>query len=262
MADAHPAVFFVSTGRCGTQWLQKALGGTYSDLAVVTHEPVRGPYEPKRYLRAYDRLDELLAAGAVARHLAFIQGTIGTKTYIETGWPSYPALPLFIDRLAGRVRIVHLVRHPVPVALSLSSHEVYAPRQGWVAGAAISPFDPGTVQNDLQPRWAAMEPYEKCLFWWTEIHLYALELRERHPAIPFAFVRYEDLFDPATGALRDLIGFLELPWRDAIETFRTERVDRYRRPVPAAERQLVLHYPRTVALAAKFGYDLLPGTAF
>ena len=249
------ATFFLSTGRCGTQWLQQALAAAYLDEAVVTHEPVRGPYEPRKYLRAYDKLHELLASEQVSRHVTTIRETLKSKTYIETGWPIYPALPLIVDQLDGRVRIVHLVRHPVYVALSLAAHSLYEARQDWVAGVAISPFDPGVVQKELADDWASMGAYEKCLFWWTEINLYALELKEVLPGVEFTFVRYEDLFGPDAQPLDDLIKFMGLAHTPALSTLRTYNVDKYPWRSLAADWKLVFRYARTTALAERFGYD-------
>lgn len=168
MSHANAAVFFLSTGRCGTQWLYRTLGRVYSRAAVVTHEPIGTAYQPKQYLRAYDRMGELAAIRAVSKHLSDIKKILKSRAYIETGWPCYPALPLMISQLNENVRVVHLVRHPIHVALSLATHNVYK-RQVWVSRGAIDPFDPGVVQKQLADKWSEMGIYEKCLFWWTEI---------------------------------------------------------------------------------------------
>ena len=34
------ATFFLSTGRCGTQWLAASLAEHYGDMATVDHEPM------------------------------------------------------------------------------------------------------------------------------------------------------------------------------------------------------------------------------
>jgi hypothetical protein len=255
MEHTKTGIFFLSTGRCGTQWLQKTLAVTYPDAAVVTHEPVRGAYEPKLYLRAYDKLNELLSSEEVSRHLSYIREILKSKIYTETGWPCYPAIPLIIDQLDGRVRIVHLVRHPVYVALSLTTHNVYGERQDWIARAAISPFDQGVVQKELADDWVKMGMYEKCLFWWTEINLYALELKERRPDIEFSLVRYEDLFDPDTQTLENLIRFMNLAYDPSIKEFRLKDVDRYHWKSPPVDWTLIFKYAQTVALAKQFGYD-------
>lgn len=250
----NTAIFFLSTGRCGTQWLQQALAATYHDEAVVTHEPARRGYDQKSYLRAYDRLDELLSSEAVSRHLAFIEEMLASRTYIETGWQCYPALPLIADRIGG-IRIVHLVRHPVHVALSLATHKVYE-RDDWISRAALSPFDRGVVQKELANDWARMGMYERCLFWWTEIHLYGLELRERLPGVEFAVSRYEDLFGPDEQPLVDLTRFLGLAYRPSLSELRSKTVDKYHWKSAAVDWTQVLRFPRTLALAKQFGYDL------
>lgn len=255
MEHTRMGIFFLSTGRCGTQWLQKTLAAAYPDAAVVTHEPIRGAYEPKAYLRAHDKLTGLLSSEEVSRHLSHIREILKSKTYIETGWPCYPAIPLIIDQLNGRVRIVHLVRHPVYVALSLATHKVYEERQDWISRAAISPFDRGVVQKELADDWITMGMYEKCLFWWTEINLYALELKERRPDIEFSLVRYEDLFDSNTQTLENLIRFMNLAYEPSIQEFRLKNVDRYRWKSPPVDWKLIFKYARTIALAKQFGYD-------
>jgi hypothetical protein len=255
MGHTKIGIFFLSTGRCGTQWLQGALAATYPDAAVVTHEPIRGAYDPRLYLRAYDKLDELLSSEEVSQHLSYIRETLKSKTYIETGWPCYPAIPLMIDQLDGRVRIVHLVRHPVHVALSLATHRVYE-RQDWISRAAINPFDPGIIQKGLADDWAKMGMYERCLFWWTEINLYALELRGRYPDVEFSVVRYEDLFDPEKRTLESVIRFMNLAYKPSIEELRLKKVDRYHWKSPPVDWELIFKYTQTVALAKQFGYDL------
>jgi hypothetical protein len=249
------ATFVLSTGRCGTQWLQHALAATYPNEAVVTHEPIRGPYQPKSYLRAYDRLSALLSSEEVSRHLAYVSETLTSRPYIETGWPCYPALPLIADWLGGRIRIVHLVRHPVPAALSLAAHRLYNDRQDWIAGAAISPFDQGVVHKELARDWAGMRPYEKCLFWWTEINLYALELKERLRGVEFLFVRYEDLFGADAQTLEGLTRFMGLAYKPRLSELRSQHVDRYAWRSPHVDWTLVFKYAQTVDLAGRFGYD-------
>ena len=255
MSKGHEAVFFLSTGRCGTQWLQTALAAVYSEVATVTHEPVRSAYNAKRYLRAKDKCDELLSSPQISQHLGHIKETLKTKTYIETGWTSYPVLPFLINKLDGQVRIVHLVRHPVFAALSLATHRIYQ-RPDWIRRAAINPFDQGVMQKDLAAVWYTMNIYEKCLFWWTEINLYALDLQEQYPDIKFFFLRYEDLFGVDLAVLNKLIMFMGLTYEPAIEAHKTKIVDLFQFKSAPVEWQLIFNYPRTVTLAEQFGYDL------
>lgn len=255
MSQSNDAIFFLSTGRCGTQWLQKALAAVYSDVAEITHEPVRAAYKAKRYLRATDKFNELLSSRRVSQHLANIKETLKTKIYIETGWTSYPVLPFIIAQLGGRVRIVHLVRHPVFAALSLATHNVYT-RLDWVKEFAIDPFDQGIVQKEMASVWHTLSMYEKCLFWWTEINLYVLELKEQYPDIKFYFLRYEDLFGADLAALKKLIMFMGLTYDSAMQARRSKTVDLFRFKSEPVDWQLIFNYPKTITLAKQFGYDL------
>lgn len=57
---ANFAVFFLCTGRCGTQWFADNLEKLYQDNAVVTHEPLGPHYNPKKFYRKYGTsLDEV-----------------------------------------------------------------------------------------------------------------------------------------------------------------------------------------------------------
>lgn len=253
MSQSNNSIFFLSTGRCGTQWLQKTLAAVYSDVAEVVHERIRA--SSKLYLRSHHKLDELLSSAEIAKQLAFIKETLKSRTYIETGWPAHPAIPLLISELEGKVRIVHLVRHPVYAALSIATHQLYT-RRDWVSRFAIDPSDDGVVQKDLQPAWDGMNLYEKCLFWWTEVHLYALEVKERFQHVEFFFLRYEDLFGSDTQVLKDFVEFMGLTYDPALEELRTQVVDRYRSKSAPLDWELILKYPRTIAVAEQFGYDV------
>ena len=257
MTDSVRATFFISTGRCGTQWVHRTLEDAFPDEAVVTHEPIQAAYRPRRFLRAGARLTALLDDPAVANHVAMIQRVLQLgKIYVEVGWPCYAALPLLARELGGRVNFVHLVRDPVPTALSLATHAVYD-RDDWIAEGAISPFDEGVIQKDLAPLWSEMTMYEKCLFWWTEINRYGLELQREHPEIRYLRVRYEDLFAPGEpDALRRLVSHCGLPFVDQLARSRTQRVDRFQQEGAATDWNLIFRYPRTVSLARELGYRL------
>ena len=67
------AIFILSTGRCGTQWIASELGRAFPELHVA-HEPLRNEYFPRRMLSAKTplALDPAFAEGihehAAARH--------------------------------------------------------------------------------------------------------------------------------------------------------------------------------------------------
>lgn len=253
MTPSSFATFFLSTGRCGTQWFCDVLAAAYGDSAVVTHEPLLGAYSPKRYLR---NESGLAAAAPVAEHLATVGDILQRGwSYIETGWPCYVAVPLIVERFGPGARFIHLIRNPVSVALSLATHAVYR-RDDWIRSGAVEPTDAGVLQQDLAGQWPTMNDYEKTLFWWTEVHLYIQELKERFPDSRFLTIRYEDFFDPAGGDYVDqLVEFMGLAPAPDLGRQRFRNVDQYRNVIPPVDWRLIFKYPRTCALAEELGYD-------
>lgn len=258
-SNNHPLVLFLSTGRCGTQWLASNLADLYGEQAVVTHEPIGPAYRCREFFRAYERLDEMAAVPEIAAHLEAVKATVALTGYIETGWPLFSALPLFIEQVAPQVRIVHLTRHPVPTAISHMAHKTYggSPRiDGYTQLAALDAFCPGIIQTEMRPRWPHLTPYEKTLFWWTEVHLYAEEIQERYPDVPVHRVKAEDILDGDAAALRRLCDFMGLAYGPELAQRTTRRVDEWHhRTDTAFDWRLVLNHPDTVEVASRLGYD-------
>lgn len=170
-----PKIFlFLSTGRCGTQWIADTLASSYSDLADVTHEPIDCAYHPRDFLRAYESVDDMLALEPVRTHLDRVEKAIESRSYIETGWPVYAAIPLFIKRFGpDAVGIVRIVRHPVDVAASFATHGFWHGRADeFATHGVIDPWAPRVAMPEYAERWKDMSSYEKCLYWWAELHLY------------------------------------------------------------------------------------------
>lgn len=257
MRSLATATFFISTGRCATQWFARLFGQHFCDDVVAAHEPIKSAYHPKQRLRTVDSAvvaEDLL----VRQHLAEIGRTLASgKSYVETGWPCYAAAPMLAGYFGARVRFVHVVRHPVHVALSLATHRIYQ-RNDWIADAAIDPFDDGVVQKDLAPAWTHMREYEKALFWWTEINLYALEMQRALPGREFLRVRYEDLFaTPAQPqSLATVLDFMGLPYAAAMAAELGHRVDNHAKRTRNVDWRGIFRYPRTCELAERFGYRL------
>ncbi|MBI3921180.1 MAG: sulfotransferase domain-containing protein [Armatimonadetes bacterium] len=254
-------VFFVSAGRSGTQWLAYNLRNAYGDLAEVTHEPLGVGYRPKEFLRMYEKLNDMLSIPEIASHFAYVAQVQDTgRDYIETGWPCYAAIPLFIEQFGADVKLVHLTRHPVPTAISLMTQNLYCPERRDDADARLAELEPscsGMTQKSYGDLWNEVTFYEKCLFWWTEIHLYATELHDRYPDTAFIQLKMEDLLDGDPEELRELVSFLGLPFRESLSAGKGTAVDghRYRTHHDFQWRQ-VFNHPLTVTLARRFGYDL------
>jgi hypothetical protein len=148
----------------------------------------------------------------------------------------------------------------VPSALSHLAQSSYAgsPRDdAYTRWATLGPADPGVFQPGYAPRWDRLSPYEKCLFWWTEVHLFGLELPERIPHVPLHRVRSERLLGGERGELERLLQFIGLPWHSGWTEHAERLVDRWHhhtdQPVdPLAVRR----HPRTVEVARTLGYEV------
>lgn len=252
-------VMFLSTGRCGTQWLAATLHKLHPSLRCE-HEPIGPLYAPRRHFRQYDEPERVLDEPAVADHLAGVLGE--TRPYIETGWPLFPALPYLAATAPKRLRVVHVTRHPVPTALSHLAHSSYAgsPRDdAFTRLATLGPRDPRVVQSGYGERWDALTPYEKCLFWWTEVNLFGLEFADRFPGIPLLRIRSEELLSPSShGALARVLEFAGLAWSESWRDELGTTVDRWHhRTDQDVDPALIREHPRAVEAAVQLGYDPL-----
>lgn len=251
MTERNRALFVVSTGRCGTQWLADALSRRLGDRAVVAHEPLDHDYAPREMLGAGDphRLDSNLAE-PILDHVDFIEEVLESKPYIECGHPSWSSIPYLLRRFEGRVKVVHLVRHPVPTALSWLTHLAYCrPAPHLAEKVLLSPFDEGVRFPSYRQRWDSMTPYEKSLYYWLEVNALAC-------ALPEALrIRYEELFEAST--LDRFLAFAGLGGADG--AIAPERlVDRFRYLTPLwFAPHLIEEHAEVMSLATRLGYDPL-----
>jgi Sulfotransferase domain len=254
----HGATFFITTARAGTQWLAAALSRTYSDVMEVAHEPLDYAYRPKQYLRADDRLDELRARPEIASHFDRIHQVLRTKSYVEVGFPCFALAPLLLSEFGSSLRLVQLVRHPVRVAASSVTHRWYQGTRGDTLPQDIElePTDAGVLQKNYLDRWDSMSPYEKALFYWSEVHLFAEEINARFEETPFHCTRFEDLV-ARRSARAKLAKFLGVPYRDGWGEFVAEQVDEYHlRTAQPIDVGTTGQHAAVVALGETHGYDL------
>lgn len=222
-----PVVAFLSSGRCGTQWLTAGLRDLYSAIDAE-HEPIGPLYRPRTYFRRYDDPESILEVVEVASHMRRIERA--SRPYVETGWPLFAALPAMAARLRGRLRVVHLTRHPVPSALSHLAHKSYAgsPRDdGYTRLATLGPDDPGVFQQGYSARWESLTPYQKCLFWWTEVHQFGIEFQHRMTCVPFLRIKSEQMLGGQPAPLQRLLEFMDLPWDERWLARTRQIVDRW-----------------------------------
>jgi hypothetical protein len=248
------AAFVLSSGRCATQWLAQNLGDAYPDVAEVTHEPLYMDYFP-RQMRARPDPDPAGDTRAVLAHADRIESLLRWSRYIECGWPCYAAIPYFARRFAGRLRIVHLTRHPLTSASSMLTHGYYSAASGHhVTDRALpTPWDEAVLFPGYREHWQAMTAFEKCLYFWAELHGLALKM-EGELGVPWLRLRYEDLFHG--DALDRILDFLDLPRRRSIYAARNQPTDGYRRTARTEwNPRLIERHPRVIEIAARLGYD-------
>ena len=248
---------FLSAGQCGTEWLANGLRTLYPDLEVE-HEPIGAMYRPRCYFRRYDDPESILEIPEVARHVERIEHM--PSIYVETGWPLLAALPLFAQRLGTRLRVVHLTRHPVPTALLHLASGGYADSDRadpLSAYATLSARDRNVFQSYYAGCWDQLSPYERCLFWWTEVNLFAIEFPGRTASVPFLRVKSEDLLSGRHEAIEQLLEFAGLPWEADWPGDSRRPIDRWHHHTEDRVDALEVHrHPTTVEVARQLGYDV------
>jgi hypothetical protein len=256
----HDVIVFLSTPRSATQWIAETLATAYADRLLVRHEPLSFDYRPNSYFRRPDRLAEQATLPAIAAHLDWIDDVRRHTTYVEIGYQNYAAIPLFIQRFAPALKIVHHVRHPATNAASLVSHRWYQKalrNDGLNAFALLEPSAPGAIHRGFADRWPSLSPFGKCLFFWCEINAYGFELEEQYGGDGFLRTTIEELADARTGALRNMLDFLGLHHRREIEEAYDKKIDRWRRKaVVGFDCREVADHPEVLALAERLGYDV------
>ena len=247
----HRALFVLSTGRCGTQWLADALARRLGDDAVVTHEPLDNDYAPREMLGAGDpqNLDEDLAE-PLLDHVEFIEEVLQTRPYIECGHPCWSSIPYLMRRFEGRVGVVHLVRHPVRTAFSWLTHLAYCPPLAphLREKVLLSPFDEGVRFASYRDRWTTLTPYEKSLYYWLEVNALGCDVASLR-------VRYEDLFEPQT--LDHILAFAGLESAAKGEATSPQQVvDRFHHVSPTwFNPYLIERHPDVLELATRMSYE-------
>ena len=253
----HSATFVLSTGRCGTQWLAASLAKAYGDVLHVEHEPLHDQYRSRQMLAARGSLpDEADTSRRILGHVNAIARHLEARDYVECGHPCWSAIPYLAAQFSGRVRVIHLTRHPVPTALSWITHQAFSPPllPHIPEKVLLLPHDDGVAFPEYRGLWPTLTPYEKCLYYWAEVNTFGLDQRGRL-RIPWLQISYESLFWDE--GLSDLLTFLGLPFDDSIASARGTLLDRFRFAALACpDPALVERHPRVVEIAQRLGYDV------
>ena len=258
----HPVIIFLSTPRCGTQWLAKYLGKFYKNEATVLHEPIQYDYYPRKNLGRYE--PPLLPQDnhKLEKHLDFIEEETEQKKYIEVGWQSIAGIAEFYRRFGDRLKVIHLYRNPVYVAVSLVTIDFYTNKHKQRNEKAIlRPFDDVALLNEYKDRWGEMSHYEKSLYYWTEINLRALEIKSQYDNLPFYSLKFENLFkkNKETGriTLVELLSFMDLNYdRKMLDALKIKHDEYHYKTHLHIDWKNIDKHPQTLALADKLEYSL------
>lgn len=252
------AIFILSTGRCGTQWIATQIAKAYGDVYTVEHEPLHSSYHSRKMIGG-NSLDVLTPEEAqpIREHLARIEKCLERSNYLECGHPCWGALPFLAAHLKGAMRVIHLTRHPLPTALSWLTHGAFQKPilPHLKEKVLLTPFDEGVAYPEYRATWNTLTPFEKCLYYWLEVN--ALGIGERYNeriGVPQLRLSYEALFS-GTG-LAQLLDFLGLPHDRMASACIAERVDNFcyftlEQPNFSALQQ----HPTVLELAGKLGYE-------
>jgi len=252
------AIFFISSGRSGTQWLCNLIQDQFADLCVATHETLQADYNIRKFLGNSGALTAATERMSIDRHIDFIHSIDDSTAYVETGWTSAGVLPYMAEVLGDRFRVVQLTRHPVESALSLSCQGMHQPdsndsSENW---SFLDPFIEGSTCDELQPRWSAMTAYEKCLYQWYEIHRFGEQFLSELPTDRTLRVQFESMTNPDSGTLKDVLSFCGIDRIPDLKKKQEKRVDRYPSVIPFTDDwRTVYSYPKLIDLTKRLDYS-------
>ncbi len=218
-------------------------------------------YRPRRYFRRYSDPEAILDVPEVAEHAARIEHA--RRPYIETGWPLFAALPLLAD--AAPEAAADRPPDPAPGAERARATSPADATRGSRGSDAVhaatppsGPRTPASSSPSTASSWDALTPYEKCLFWWTEIQLYGFELPGRIARIPFLRVSAERLHGRRSpGARAAARASSTSRGMTAGSSTRRRVTDRWHAFTGDDVDPLEVHrHPTTVDVAERLGYDV------
>lgn len=200
---AQPApVFVVGFPRSGTTLLEQMLGCHPSIVACGELQTVLEHEESSDFLDALDTLDEKTRLNTVTalrqEYLAVLHGSASSNGAVRYATDKLPLNMMrigLIRLLFPEAKIIHVLRHPLDAVLS----------------AYFTPFLFG---NEWSMR--LLDTAHMFVQTWNHI-----EQMKTLPGLHFTRVRYEDLVTAPEATLKQVLGFLDLPWDAACLDFHT-----------------------------------------
>lgn len=196
------ALFVLSTGRCGTDFLNHVL--KKFDPLDVHHEGDAKFAIASRYL--YDHGYEITQQGGelaflAGRHHALQDAYLFNKIYVETNNRLTFFAP-FIQNLIPHARFIHLVRHPGDFIRS-------GMRRGYYTSHSIADYTKiRPRQTDgVHEEWDSYSRIEKISWLWYQTNRFIEEFKARHPE-KVLFIKSEQLFSDTGDAVSRIGNFL------------------------------------------------------
>ncbi|MDZ7741830.1 MAG: sulfotransferase [Bacteroidota bacterium] len=185
--DVPPPVFFLSTGRCGTNWFYYFLSNFKAYKTF--HEPIpnlgaQGRLVYNNYQKSGFAPDEnekqLMKEIFLAGREQFLRYSYKTnKAFIETNNHVTFFAPLLIE-LFPKAKFIHLVRHPGEFARS-------AMRRNFYAGTSDDIKRIKPLSGPYKEKWETTSQAEKCAWLWKETNAYIERIRKFIPEEQFFF---------------------------------------------------------------------------
>jgi hypothetical protein len=257
-----PIVLAITTGRCGTTFLQRTLSQKFAGPHdFVTHEYLRqnitkvGPYH-----RVFnERSLELAQSYQIGDFLRICAENANKGVVADTGWTMRSLIPLLAHQFPDRLRVLHIHRHPIQVAASFAVMGSYSVNQSknW----ALDPFDKSAAYPEFQGRWKKMTPFEKCLYMWLEINSAAFEFVRLNPYIPVMQVPSIRLFSDKVflSEIAEFCGFQtnknRTSQKSSVKKNKLMQMSLETRPIDS-EWSAYLHHPEVIKLGESLGYDM------
>lgn len=253
-------VFFMIKTRSGTQWLHHNLFAPHYFKEVYSDQDPPCP-GPESELFRKDVKAVVHDFGQTQENLIVAQLEAGKK-YIQSSNIGYWMIPHFLHRWKGtdlynKLRLVHVIRHPVNNSLSLLKlHGAYFKDEKDNKGNYID-VDSNFYNKNFKKKWSDYTRYERAIIHWYEFHKWMEEIKEEHPDIPCHTVNFEEMMTKE-GATK-LLEFLELPVKEQAVNSVNHNKDRNRHKrelgdFPSVKK--ILEFLPIVEMAEGYGYDL------
>ncbi|QEF99474.1 hypothetical protein Mal15_35390 [Stieleria maiorica] len=256
----HPIVLTVSTGRCGTTFLEKSFRNSFANRDNwVTHEHLKQQItRVGKYHRCYDPTSRSDMVNAEIRSLLTHWKSVAKSgPVVDFGWTMRSLVPYFYEQLANQLRVLYVHRHPIEVAASfklIGNYSIYN-SEDW----AIIPRHPNALYPQFAARWDSMTPFEKCLYYWLEVNAAAQELKQVYPELNVLEVKSSDLFrsEDVLQSIVEFTGFdcYNRPVDKSRERNRREIFLLERRPI-GQEWIRYQEHPEIIEFAQRLGYDM------